>query len=89
MVGSVGPCPSPRPRHRRPTARTSVILTVTDVAVAKILELREAEDEPDGLALRVAVTGIRGPEYTYDLTFEPVAEADGRPTTCTSRASCR
>ncbi len=51
------------------------ILTVTDVAVTKILELREAEDEPDGLALKVSVTGIRGPEYTYDLTFEPVAEA--------------
>ncbi len=53
-----------------------VILQVTDVAVTKILELREAEDEPAGLALRVAVTGIRGPEYTYDLTFEPVAEAE-------------
>jgi Fe/S biogenesis protein NfuA len=53
-----------------------VILTVTDVAIGKILELREAEDEPAGLALRVAVTGIRGPEYTYDLTFEPVAEAE-------------
>ena len=53
-----------------------VILKVTDVAVTKILELREAEDEPAGLALRVAVTGIRGPEYTYDLTFEPVAEAE-------------
>ena len=53
----------------------AVILTVTDVAVAKILELREAEDDPQTLALRVAVTGIRGPEYTYDLTFEPVADA--------------
>ncbi|MGK2930892.1 MAG: NifU family protein [Acidimicrobiales bacterium] len=53
-----------------------VILQVTDVAVTKVLELRESEDEPAGLALRVAVTGIRGPEYTYDLTFEPVAEAE-------------
>lgn len=52
-----------------------VILTVTETAVTKILELREAEDEPAGLALRVAITGMRGPEYTYDLTFEPVAEA--------------
>lgn len=53
-----------------------VVLTVTDNAIAKILELRQSEDEPEGLALRVAVTGIRGPEYTYDLTFEPVAEAE-------------
>lgn len=58
-----------------PETDDEVILQVTDVAVTKILELREAEDEPAGLALRVAVTGIRGPEYTYDLTFEPVAEA--------------
>jgi Fe/S biogenesis protein NfuA len=58
-----------------PETTDDVILTVTDDAVSKIIELREAEDEPAGLALRVAVTGIRGPEYTYDLTFEPVAEA--------------
>lgn len=59
-----------------PETDDEVILKVTDVAVTKILELREAEDEPAGLALRVAVTGIRGPEYTYDLTFEPVAEVE-------------
>ena len=52
-----------------------VVLTVTETAIAKILELREAEDDPADLALRIAVTGIRGPEYTYDLTFEPVTEA--------------
>lgn len=57
------------------TDEDGVILTVTETAVAKILELRQAEDDPDDLALRVAVTGIRGPEYTYDLTFEPVSEA--------------
>ncbi len=57
------------------TTEDGVILSVTEAAVAKILELRASEDEPDGLALRVSVTGIRGPEYTYDLTFEPVAEA--------------
>lgn len=53
-----------------------VVLTVTDTAVTKILELREAEDDPAELALRVAVTGIAGPEYTYDLTFESMAEAE-------------
>lgn len=58
-----------------PIAGDEVILTVTETAIAKILELRESEDDPAGLALRIAVTGIRGPEYTYDLTFEPVAEA--------------
>jgi Fe/S biogenesis protein NfuA len=58
------------------TTDEEVVLTVTETAITKILELRESEDEPAGLALRVSVTGVRGPEYTYDLTFEPVAEAE-------------
>ncbi|WP_436795028.1 NifU family protein [Actinospongicola halichondriae] len=56
-------------------ADDGVILAVTEVAVAKVLELREAEEDASGLALRVSVTGIAGPEYTYDLTFEPLSEA--------------
>lgn len=59
-----------------PETEDEVILRVTDTAVTKILELREAEDDPSTLALRVSVTGIRGPEYTYDLTFEPMGEAE-------------
>jgi Fe/S biogenesis protein NfuA len=51
-------------------------LTVTDPAQEKILELRAQEDEPDALGLRIEVTGVRGVEYTYDLTFDPVADAD-------------
>jgi len=58
------------------TTTEDVVLAVTESAITKILELRESEDEPAGLALRVAVTGSRGPEYTYDLTFEPLAEAE-------------
>ena len=58
-----------------PETTDDVILTVTETAITKILELRASEDEPAGLALRVAITGVRGPEYTYDLTFEPIAEA--------------
>lgn len=58
-----------------PVTDDEAVLTVTETAIAKILELRESEDDPADLALRIAVTGIRGPEYTYDLTFEAVAEA--------------
>jgi Fe/S biogenesis protein NfuA len=53
-----------------------MVLTVTDTARDKILELRRQEDTPDQLGLRIAVTGVRGVEYSYDLTFDPVAEAD-------------
>lgn len=53
-----------------------MVLTVTEPAQEKILELRAQEDEPDVLGLRIEVTGVRGVEYTYDLTFDPVADAD-------------
>jgi Fe/S biogenesis protein NfuA len=53
-----------------------MVLTVTATARDKILELRAQEDEPDSLGLRIEVTGVQGVEYTYDLTFDPVSEAD-------------
>ncbi len=53
-----------------------MVLTVTAPARDKILELRAQEDDPDTLGLRIEVTGVQGVEYTYDLTFDPVAEAD-------------
>ena len=53
-----------------------MVLIVTDPARDKILELRAQEDEPDSLGLRIEVTGVQGVEYTYDLTFDPVSEAD-------------
>jgi Fe/S biogenesis protein NfuA len=52
------------------------VISVTEEARVRILELRAAEEHADTLGLRVAVTGTRGVEYTYDLSFEPVAEAD-------------
>jgi Fe/S biogenesis protein NfuA len=59
------------------TSATDVtVLTVTPEAIARILELREAEDAPDQLALRVEITGTNGVEYAYDLTFDPIADAD-------------
>jgi Fe/S biogenesis protein NfuA len=58
------------------TATDVVVFTVTPEAIARILELREAEDDPAGLALRVEVTGTSGVEYAYDLSFDPVADTD-------------
>jgi Fe/S biogenesis protein NfuA len=53
-----------------------MVLTVTEPARDKILELRAQEDEPDTLGLRIEVTGVSGAEYTYDLSFDPVDDAD-------------
>jgi len=53
---------------------TEPVITVTENALAKILELRAGEENPDELGLRIEVTGVRGAEFSYDLAFEPLAE---------------
>lgn len=52
-------------------------LTVTEPALETVLGIRDQEPEGDTLALRVEITGSRGREYVYDLSFatpEEVAE---------------
>ena len=52
------------------------VLNLSDSALGTVTGLRAAEDDADELALRVAITGSKGSDYTYDLSFEPLAEAD-------------
>ena len=51
------------------------VITITERAHEQILELRAAEDDGDGLGLRIEVTGVRGADFMYDLAFEPLAES--------------
>lgn len=55
---------------------TDLIVSVSDAALAKIIEILADEEEPETLGLRIEVTGMHGVEYAYDLSFETVAEAD-------------
>jgi Fe/S biogenesis protein NfuA len=55
---------------------TDQLVAVTDAALAKVLEIRAGEDQPESLGLRIEVTGVHGVEYAYDLSFEELAEAD-------------
>ena len=53
------------------------IVNVTEAARQQVLSMRAIETDADELALKIAVTGIGagGHEYSYDLMFEPIAEA--------------
>ncbi|MGH9107329.1 MAG: NifU family protein [Acidimicrobiales bacterium] len=53
------------------------VLTVTDAALAKVLQLRADETDPESLALWVEVAGTSGDTYSYDIYFE--AANDARP----------
>lgn len=50
-------------------------ITITERAHEQIMQLRAAEPDGDDLGLRIEITGVRGADFTYDLAFEPVAEA--------------
>ena len=55
---------------------TAPVIDVTARALERVLEIRSGEDEPGALGLRIEVTGMHGVEYAYDLSFEPLAEAE-------------
>lgn len=49
---------------------SEVVLAVTDAALDSVLAIRAEEPDPSALGLRVEITGARGTEFTYDLSFE-------------------
>ena len=53
-----------------------VVIEVTARAVEKVLEIRSAEPDPETLGLRVEVTGSVGVDYQYDLSLEPLTDAE-------------
>ncbi len=53
------------------------IITISDEALARVLEVRDREPDAEELALTIAVTGESGPEFTYELAFVNVDDAAG------------
>jgi Fe/S biogenesis protein NfuA len=54
---------------------TEPVLTITDAAREKILEVRAGETDPETLALWVEISGESGGTYTYVMEFRPLADA--------------
>ena len=51
------------------------VLTLTDKALAKVLELRRDEGAAESLALWVEISGTIGAAYTYDMYFQAARDA--------------
>jgi Fe/S biogenesis protein NfuA len=54
---------------------TTPLLTITDEARVRVLEVRAGETEPEALGLWIEVTGTAGTAFTYDMYFRRVDEA--------------
>lgn len=53
-------------------ASDDVVMAITEAALETVMGIRAEEPDPTAIALRVAVTGTKGIEYTYDLSFEDI-----------------
>jgi Fe/S biogenesis protein NfuA len=51
------------------------LLTITDAARQKILDVRAGEPDPDSLALWFEMSGVQGKSFTFDMYFRPLDEA--------------
>ncbi len=51
------------------------IITISDEALATILEVRSREPDAEDLALSLSVSGVQGLEFAYELTFVPAEDA--------------
>jgi Fe/S biogenesis protein NfuA len=60
-----------------PDPSADVVLAVTEAAMESVMAIRGEEPDPASLGLRVEITGSRGSEYTYDLSFEELASVSG------------
>ncbi len=56
-------------------AASAPIVTITDTALAKLLELRAEEADADQLGLRLAVVSGAGEDFRYDLSFDEFLKA--------------
>lgn len=53
---------------------SETILSITDDALRMICEIRDGEQGDGEFALFLEVTGTRGPQFNYELSFVPVAD---------------
>lgn len=52
------------------TETTEPLLHVSDLARQKVMRVRAQDDEPDRLALRLEVTGVKDGQYEYNMSFQ-------------------
>lgn len=52
------------------------VLTVAPEALDQILAIRDTEEDPGSICLRVEIKGVKGMDFDYDLGWAAIAELD-------------
>jgi Fe/S biogenesis protein NfuA len=52
-----------------------LVVTITDAARARLIEVRDDEPDADRLGLRIEISDDGGPDFRYDLSFDVVTKA--------------
>src|ERR1700760_531440 len=55
------------------TTETDTLIDITPAAMETVLGILAEEDEPESLGLRIEITGTKGVDYIYDLSFDELA----------------
>ncbi len=59
-----------------PFAAELPIIEISEAALTTVEAIRAEQQQPDEvLALRIEITGVRGPEFVYDLSLDDIAHA--------------
>lgn len=58
------------------------VLEISPVAMETVLGLLADEGDPESLGLRIEITGTRGVDFVYDLSFDELSEASGDDVVC-------
>ena len=56
-------------------AADAAIFDITPAALEAVLGIRADEDDPEALGLRIEITGTKGVDYIYDLSFDELVNA--------------
>ncbi len=54
---------------------TETLIDITPAAMETVLGIRADEDDPESLGLRIEITGTKGVDYIYDLSFDELTNA--------------
>lgn len=74
-MDAASPSTETEPHAETESTADLTVLSVTDKALRRVLEIRSGEEDPTALALWVEIMGASGDEFAYDIYFQSADQA--------------